>query len=169
MARLLGDTVPAWFATSYDYSHAEVREHRLAMVAEVAENYDFDGIELDWQRHAHHLPVAEAYRLRYVLTDFMAQAREICRAVGLKRGRPLWLASRVAASEEACHHVGYDVHSWLDGALLDYLIPSACYEMDPGIDGAWWVAAAAAAPSPPRVYPSLGGVLPRAHANPCTV
>lgn len=99
----------------------------------------------------------------------MAQAREICRAAGLKRGRPLWLASRVAASEEACHHVGYDVHSWLDGGLLDYLIPSACYEMDPGIDGAWWVAAAAAAPSPPRVYPSLGGVRPRAHANPCTV
>ena len=56
----LGDGAPPWFATSYDYSHEAVRAHRLEMIREVAEGYDFDGIELDWQRHAHHLPIKEA-------------------------------------------------------------------------------------------------------------
>jgi hypothetical protein len=52
----------------------QVRHHRLAAIKELAERWDWDGIELDWQRHSHHLPVAEAYRLRYVLTDFMVRA-----------------------------------------------------------------------------------------------
>ena len=85
---LLGDSVPPWFSTSWDYSHDRVREHRLEMVRELANNYDFDGIELDWQRHAHHLPVHQAFRRRYVLTDFMRQARQIVHRAGERRGRP---------------------------------------------------------------------------------
>ena len=45
----------------------------------------------------------------------------------------------------------------LAGRLLDMVIPSACYEMDTSLDGAWWVGAAAAVAKAPRVYPSLGG------------
>ncbi len=152
---LLGDQVPAWFATSWDYSHARVRQHRLDMVCELAENYDFDGIELDWQRHAHHLPVHHAFRRRYVLTDFMRLARRIVEETGKRRGRPLWLAARVAASREACRHVGYDVEQWVEEELVDYLIPAACAEMDSSLDGRWWVELCR--DTPIRVYPSLGG------------
>ena len=151
----LGDTVPPWFSTSWDYTHARVREHRLDMVRELADNYDFDGIELDWQRHAHHLPVHHAFRRRYVLTDFMRLARQIVRQAGERRGRPLWLAARVAASHEACLHVGYDVEQWVEEELVDYLIPSACAEMDSSLDGRWWVELCRDRPI--RVYPSLGG------------
>ncbi len=82
----LGDGAPPWFATSWDYTHARVREHRLDMIREIAEKYDFDGIELDWQRHAHHLPVHHAFRRRYVLTDFMRAARQITTEAGQARG-----------------------------------------------------------------------------------
>lgn len=152
---LLGDKVPAWFNTSWDYTHAGVREHRLAMIREIANKYDFDGIELDWQRHAHHLPVHEAFRRKYVLTDFMRVARQIVNEAGQRRGRPLWLAARVAASKEGCMHVGYDIEQWVHEKLIDYLIPSACAEMDPSIDGQWW--SNLCARTPIRVYPSLGG------------
>ena len=152
---LLGDSVPSWFSTSWDYSHARVREHRLEMVRELANNYDFDGIELDWQRHAHHLPAHQAFRRRYVLTDFMRLARQIVHQAGERRGRPMWLAARVAASREACLHVGYDVEQWVEEGLVDYLIPSACAEMDSSLDGSWWVDLCREHPI--QVYPSLGG------------
>jgi hypothetical protein len=152
---LLGDSVPEWFSTSWDYSHAEVREHRLAMVKELADNYDFDGIELDWQRHAHHLPVHQAFRRRYVMTDFMRLARQITDEASKRRGRPFWLAARVAASKEGCLKVGYDVEKWVEEGLVDYLIPSACGEMDSSLDGAWWVELCRETPI--RIYPSLGG------------
>ena len=151
----LGDGAPPWFATSWDYTHARVREHRLDMIREMAEKYDFDGIEMDWQRHAHHLPVHHAFRRRYVLTDFMRVARKITDAAGKARGRPLWLAARVAASREACLHVGYDVEQWVAEGLVDYLIPSACAEMDSGMDGTWLTDLCRGTPI--RVYPSLGG------------
>ena len=152
---LLGDQAPSWFATSYDYTHQRVREHRLEMIREIAENYDFDGIELDWQRHAHHLPVAHAFRRRYVLTDFMRQARQIVDDVGRRRGRPLYLAARVGASLEGCLHVGYDAERWVREGLMNYLIPSACAEMDSSLDGRYWVELCAG--SGIRVNPSLGG------------
>ena len=57
---LLGsDQTSEWFALSWNMAVAEVREQRLAHVREML-RYDWDGIELDWQRHAHHLPVKEA-------------------------------------------------------------------------------------------------------------
>jgi hypothetical protein len=152
---LLGNQAPSWFATSYDYTHQRVREHRLEMIREVAENYDFDGIELDWQRHAHHLPVEHAFRRRYVLTDFMRQVRKILNDAGRRRGRPLYLAARVGTSLEGCLHVGYDVERWVREELMDYLIPSACAEMDSSLDAGYWVGLCAGRPI--RVSPSLGG------------
>ena len=52
------------------------------------------------------------------------------------------------------------------GRLLDMVIPSACYEMDTSLDGAWWVGAAAAVGKAPRVYPSLGGFFCAPPSNP---
>ena len=118
-----------WGANVWNFLHEGVRDYSLSILEEVARSYDFDGIELDWQRHAHHLPVHHAFRRRYVLTDFMRQARQIVSEAGKRRGRPLWLAARVAASREACLHVGYDVEKWVAEGLIDYLIPSACAEM----------------------------------------
>ena len=152
---LLGSQAPPWFSTSYDYTHQAVREHRLEMIREVAEKYEFQGIELDWQRHAHHLPVAHAFRRRYVLTDFMRRARAIVDAAARRRGRPLYLAARVGASLEGCLHVGYDVERWVEEGLMDYLIPSACAEMDSALDGRYWVELCAGRNI--RVSPSLGG------------
>ena len=152
---LLGDQAPVWFSTSYDYTQKSVRDHRLDMIREMAEKYDFDGIELDWQRHAHHMPVEHAYRRRYVLTDFMRRAHQIVAEAGIRRGRPLYLAARVGASLESCLHVGYDVERWVEEGLMDYLIPSACAEMDSSLDAPYWVELCAGTGI--HVSPSLGG------------
>ena len=62
------------------------------------------------------------------------------------------------------------IRPMLAGRLLDMVIPSACYEMDTSLDGAWWVGAAAAVAKAPRVYPSLGGFFcaPLVPSRPCT-
>ena len=38
------------------------RDHVLERVRDACERYDWDGVELDWQRHAFHLPDADAFR-----------------------------------------------------------------------------------------------------------
>jgi len=42
--------------TALDYSHPEVRKYRLAIIREIVEEYDVDGIELNFCRWAKHFP-----------------------------------------------------------------------------------------------------------------
>ena len=130
----LGDQTTAWYAASWDMSKPEVRAHRFAHVKEVCERYDWDGVELDWQRHAFHLPEDDAYRLRYTLTDLQRAIRQMTEAIGQQRGRPFYIAARVAGSLEMCRRIGYDVAAWIDEGLVDMLIPAGNAGTDPACE-----------------------------------
>jgi hypothetical protein len=123
---LLGDRTSEWFASSWNLAVPEVREHRLAHVREacLAGGLDWDGLEVDWQRHAFHLPDNEGYRLRYVITDMQRAIRQIADEISAARGRPFRLAVRVAGSIEQSLRQGYDVAAWVAEGLIDVLIPA---------------------------------------------
>lgn len=125
---------PKWFAASWNFAVPEVREHRLKHVAEVARLADWDGIELDWQRHAYHLPIADADRLRYTLTDLQRAIRRMTDQVGRDRGRPLRLAVRVATTIESCRRIGYDLRAWVKEGLCDLVIAGGGAGTDPGVE-----------------------------------
>jgi hypothetical protein len=49
--------------TALDYSFKEVRDHVFSIIAEVAHNYDLDGIEMDFLRHyPYFCPTRESFR-----------------------------------------------------------------------------------------------------------
>ena len=98
-----------WFALSWNMAVPEVREHRFAHVKELCTLYDWDGVELDWQRHGFHLPQDEGYRLRYVITDLQRAIRRMTDALARQRGKPFYLAARVSGTLEMCRHIGYDI------------------------------------------------------------
>ena len=119
---VLGDRTSEWFALSWNMAVPEVREHRYTHIEEIVTRYDWDGVELDWQRHAFHLPEDEAYRLRYVLTDLQRRVRQLTDDLAKRRGRPFYLAARVAGSQEMCRRIGYDIPVWIEEGLVDILI-----------------------------------------------
>ena len=118
---LLGEKMSE-FHTALNYAHPGVRELRFRQIAEVFENHDFDGIELDWLRHSMHLELDSEYRLRYVLTDFLRDLRAVLDEIGTKRGRYVEILVRVPETVEACLREGYDVVAWLGEDLLDGVI-----------------------------------------------
>ena len=131
---LLGADTEEWFALSWNMAIPEVRENRLQHLRELCQNYAWDGVELDWQRHPFHFPDDQAYRLRYVLTDFMRAARQLTRELAQQRGTPFYLAARVAGSIEGCHRIGYDIETWIKEDLVDILIPAGAAGTDPAIE-----------------------------------
>ncbi|MEW6752527.1 MAG: hypothetical protein AB1505_16295 [Candidatus Latescibacterota bacterium] len=155
---LLGKRTAEWFALSWNMAVPEVREHRLAHIAEICRLYDWDGVELDWQRHAFHLPQEEAYRLRYVLTDLQRAARRTTQSLAEKRGRPFHVAARVAGSLEMCRHLGYDVPAWIDEGLVDLLIPAGGAATDPSLEVERFVERCRGTGI--HVYPGFDGGLP---------
>ncbi len=131
----LGATgAPKWFAASWNFAIPEVREHRLQHIKEVCGLAEWDGIELDWQRHAFHLPMGYGYRLRYTLTDLQRAVRQMTNQLARERGKPFHLAVRVATTMEACRKIGYDLHRWADENLCDIMIAGGGALTDPGIE-----------------------------------
>ena len=52
--------------------------------------------------------------LRYLLTDLQRAIRHMTDELGEQRGRPCFVAARVAGSLEMCRHIGYDIPTWID-------------------------------------------------------
>ena len=125
---------PRWAATSWNLAIPEVREHLLQYIAEACRLADWDGVELDWQRHAFHLPESDAYRLRYTLTDLQRAVRQVTDQIARERGRPFWVAVRVGASMETCRRVGYDIRRWMRRDLCDLVATGANSGTDPGVE-----------------------------------
>ena len=105
----------------WNFSFQGVRDLKLDVVREVAEMYDFDGINIDFAR----IPVlfpSEQWLHRDILTDFMHKIRATLLDIGKKRGRPLLLAARVPEDLMGCHFDGMDVETWARDFLVDILV-----------------------------------------------
>jgi hypothetical protein len=130
----LGDNIEPWVATSWNMAIPEVRELRLKFIKEALQQADWDGVELDWQRHGFHLPTHDGYRLSYVITDLQRAVRQVTDEIAKERGRPFYVAVRVASTLESCRRIGYDIETWADEALCDLIVPGGNSSTDPGID-----------------------------------
>ena len=111
-----------WWQGFWNYAVKEVRDYRLSIVREVAEQYDFDGVHLDFLRHTPFLPPGKQWENREHLTSFMREVRSTLLSQAARRGRPFLLAARVPDSVEGCHADGLDIETWAREALVDVLI-----------------------------------------------
>ena len=128
------DQAPRWFAASWNMAIPEVRRHRLQYITEALDLADWDGVELDWQRHGFHLPATDAYRLRYTLTDLQRAVRKRTQQIATTRERPFHVAVRVATTMESCRRIGYDLHEWVDQDLCDLVVAGGGAGTDPGVE-----------------------------------
>jgi hypothetical protein len=161
---LLGERTSEWFALSWNMAIPQVREQKLAHIEEVCRRYDWDGVELDWQRHAFHFPDDEGYRLRYLLTDIQRAVRRLTDELGRQRGRPFYLTARVSSSLEMCRHTGFDVGVWVEQGLVDALMPAGGAVTDASVDVAGFKALCAG--SEVAVYPGFDSNLPDPFVGP---
>ena len=111
-----------WKPGLWNFAVPEVRQYKVAVLREVAERYDLDGINLDFGRHPPYLPAGKQWEQREALTDFVRQVRLMLQAVAEKRGRPFLLSVRVADSVPGCHFDGFDIESWVQQNLVDMII-----------------------------------------------
>ena len=104
--------------TGLDYAMPEVRAHMLAVAAELAQNFDIDGLELDFMRHPAFFRREEAFAHAYLMTDLVAEVRRVLQASGAKRE----LLVRVPPTLEDCRRIGLDVVGWMRQGLVDTVV-----------------------------------------------
>jgi len=116
------DRFTAWNDRCLNYRLEPVRDHAMALVREVCDRYDMDGLELDWNRFPLHFREGEEAEGARLLTEWMAEARRVVRAAEKKWNHPILLVPRVPARPEVAVGTGLDAVTWAKRGLIDHLI-----------------------------------------------
>lgn len=122
--------------SSVDYARPEIRDLAFRFIEEVCLDYGIDGVELDYFRHpCYFKSVAMGGRASAeecdMITSLMRRVRTMTEDVGLKRGRPILVSVRVPDSVEYCRGLGLDIERWLADGLVDLLITTCYFKLNP--------------------------------------
>ncbi len=116
------DRFNAWNDRCFDYGKQAVRDHAMALVREVLDRYDMDGLELDWNRFPLHFREGEEIEQGKVLTAWVAEVRKEVEQAEKQWRHPIQLAVRVPARPEVSMGTGLDAVTWAKQGLIDHLI-----------------------------------------------
>jgi len=111
-----------WKPGLWNYGKKGVREHKLQVLTELAQNYNLDGIDLDFMRTPPFFPNGEAWTSRESLTELMRSVRKMLTSIAKERGRPYLLSIRIPRNIEGCHFIGIDIEKWAKEKLVDIMI-----------------------------------------------
>ncbi|MHB1355868.1 MAG: glycoside hydrolase family 10 protein [Anaerolineae bacterium] len=112
----------AWTDRALDFGRVEVREHHLSLIRELAERYDFDGLELDWMRFGFHLRPGHEQAGMPLLTQFTEDVRRILDTWQTTRGHRIRLSARVPSRPATSLGLGLDAATWARRGLVDMLV-----------------------------------------------
>jgi hypothetical protein len=98
-----------------DWSVPQVRQFKLSLLRELCENYDFDGLELDFMRYPSYFKLDQTTpeQRRQIMTDFVRQVRQELDAT-MRPGRRRWLCLRVPALLAGIDRLGIDFAAMAD-------------------------------------------------------
>jgi hypothetical protein len=108
--------------TGLDYTHQAVRAHMAAIINELFESFEVDGVEMDFMRHPTFFKVEDAYANRYLMTDLVRRVRRRMDEVSGATGRSIDLAVRVPPTLADSARIGLDVKQWMAEDLVDIVI-----------------------------------------------
>ena len=105
-----------------DYAHKEVRDFMLSVIREPLEDYDFDGVELDWLRNPHCCEPNASRKTIDTLTSWFADVRALTEARSRKIGQPVPVGLRVPGSLGYLRSIGIDVADLARRGVIDFVI-----------------------------------------------
>lgn len=110
-----------------NYIIPDVRRHYLALLIELAEEYDIDGLELDLMRSPNYFPLNRLEEGTAAMTDFVRSVRTMLDRVGRERGKELPLCVRVPHRYGYCARIGLDVKGWVESGWVQMVNVSSSY------------------------------------------
>jgi hypothetical protein len=107
-----------------NYERPEVRDMMMAQIREVVEDYDFDGLELDWWRQPLCCePTASPATVR-MMSDWFRTIRAMTRQRAAAAGRPFHLGMRIPGDLGTLRSIGIDVVTLCREGTFDFINPS---------------------------------------------
>ncbi len=107
-------TQAAWIGLNY--GRAAVRDYMFGMIREGVENYDYEGLELDWLRHPVCLEAPASQKEIDTMTDWFAAVRTLAKA-----RRPFYpVGIRTSSNLAYMRSIGIDLKELARRGLIDF-------------------------------------------------
>lgn len=113
-----------YYDKCFNYMIPEVRNRMMAYIDEQLNNYDVDGIELDFLREAYCFKVGEEDLGREVLNKMLRQIKKTIEKLAIERGHSIKILVRVPSNPIHAFDMGFDCYTWAEENLVDILVAS---------------------------------------------
>ncbi len=112
------------YRNGLNYEKAEVRALMFAQIKEVVEDYDYEGLELDWLRNPLCCEPNATPATIAMMSDWIREVRELTQRRSRRTGRPYPLGLRIPGKLETMKSIGLDVATLCREGTLDFVSPS---------------------------------------------
>lgn len=109
-------------AQALDFTHDEVRQHKLNLIREQLEKYpQIDGYDLDFMRFIVLFKTGDGPAKSHLITSFVKSVRQMVDSVSAVRKKDILLSVRVPITVEGCLEKGIDIREWHRQGLVDFI------------------------------------------------
>ncbi|MEP6536502.1 MAG: hypothetical protein ABJF23_14340 [Bryobacteraceae bacterium] len=108
-----------WMALNYDKQ--EVRDFTFSHIRESVQDYDFEGLELDWLRDPHCCEPGATQAQADKITGWIGEVRALTEAQGRKMGKPYPMGMRIPGNLGYLRSRGLDVKAIVKAGYVDFL------------------------------------------------
>ena len=107
-----------------NYARREVRDFMLTQIKEVVEEYDYEGLELDWWRNPLCCEPNATPETVAMMNGWFREVRALTERRARQTGRPFPLGFRMPGRLDALKSIGIDVVTLCREGTLDFICPS---------------------------------------------
>ena len=104
-----------------NYEHAEVRDYYFTMAREMVEDYDFEGLELDWLRTPLCCEAPASQKTIDTMTEWIGEIRALTQRQAARTGQPYPLGLRLPVRLGLLREIGLDVKAMARQGLIDFV------------------------------------------------
>jgi hypothetical protein len=115
----------AQYRDALNFEQPAVRAYMMAQIREVVEDYDYDGLELDWLRNPVCCEPNASDATIGMMTDWFREIRALTERRARQLGRPYPLGFRIPGKLETLKSIGIDVATLAREGTLDFVSPSS--------------------------------------------
>jgi len=112
------------YRTGLNFEKTEVRDLMMAQIKEVVEDYDYEGLELDWWRQPMCCEPNASQATIDLMTDWIREVRALTDRRAQETGRPYPLGLRIPGQLETLKSIGLDVVTLCREGVIDFVAPS---------------------------------------------
>ncbi|HON05652.1 MAG TPA: hypothetical protein PLB98_04700 [bacterium] len=111
-----------------NYEKKQVRDYMKALIQDCIENYDYEGIELDWTRTPLCCEVPASQEAVNLITNWHSEIRQICEKKAKKTEKPFYMGIRYAGTFEQLKQIGIDIPEMAKLGIIDFVCPTNTWQ-----------------------------------------